>query len=139
MMLFSRVIRLIPNNLRNNQVRVQSTSSKFKFRTAKTNELNGSRKYALLVVPATAFGLGVWQTQRRTWKLRLVQQMEEAQSQQPIPLPEKYVSSLVYLQHTIYMLFVYRLSRYSKLSRIQSCPRVCTLPVIIMSFFIVSV
>lgn len=41
----------------------------------------------LLVVIALLIGLGVWQLERRTWKLALIAQTERQLRQQPIPAP----------------------------------------------------
>ena len=38
-------------------------------------------------VPVVTFGLGVWQVQRRSWKLNLLQELEQKTSQAPMPLP----------------------------------------------------
>ncbi|XP_004593721.2 surfeit locus protein 1 [Ochotona princeps] len=44
-------------------------------------------QWVLLLIPATAFGLGTWQVQRRKWKLRLIQELEARVMAEPIPLP----------------------------------------------------
>lgn len=56
------------------------------------------RDYLLLAFPITSFGLGVWQTQRRTWKLDLIKHLDERTSEPPIPLPpdDDEVKSLEY-------------------------------------------
>jgi len=44
-------------------------------------------EYCTLIIPATAFGLGVWQVQRRKWKLELLEHLEERTNAPPVPLP----------------------------------------------------
>jgi len=44
-------------------------------------------EYCLLIIPASAFGLGVWQVQRRSWKIELLKHLEERTSAPPVPLP----------------------------------------------------
>ncbi|GAA50392.1 surfeit locus 1 family protein [Clonorchis sinensis] len=45
------------------------------------------RAYALLVLPATCYGLGYWQVQRRRWKLDLLDQLDRTIAATPVPLP----------------------------------------------------
>ncbi|GFR78579.1 SURF1-like protein [Elysia marginata] len=47
----------------------------------------GGGGYPLLLIPLTTFGLGTWQIQRRTWKLNLIQELEDKMLAEPIPLP----------------------------------------------------
>ncbi|RUS81894.1 hypothetical protein EGW08_010364 [Elysia chlorotica] len=47
----------------------------------------GGGGYPLLIIPLTTFALGTWQIQRRTWKLNLIQELEEKMRAEPIPLP----------------------------------------------------
>ncbi|KAK3767298.1 hypothetical protein RRG08_050849 [Elysia crispata] len=47
----------------------------------------GGGGYPLLIIPLTTFGLGTWQIQRRTWKLNLIQELEEKMLAEPVPLP----------------------------------------------------
>lgn len=52
--------------------------------------LDDFRSISLLqVFPAAAFGLGVWQTNRRSWKLDLIEQLESKKNAAPVPLPEE--------------------------------------------------
>lgn len=44
-------------------------------------------QWFLLLIPATAFGLGTWQVQRRKWKLKLIAELESRVMAEPIPLP----------------------------------------------------
>ncbi|XP_048204759.1 surfeit locus protein 1 [Perognathus longimembris pacificus] len=44
-------------------------------------------QWFLLLIPATAFGLGTWQVQRRKWKLKLIEELEARVMAEPIPLP----------------------------------------------------
>ncbi|EDL93456.1 surfeit 1, isoform CRA_b [Rattus norvegicus] len=44
-------------------------------------------QWFLLFIPATAFGLGTWQVQRRKWKLKLIAELESRVMAEPIPLP----------------------------------------------------
>ncbi|KAE8582497.1 hypothetical protein XENTR_v10020138 [Xenopus tropicalis] len=44
-------------------------------------------KWLLLLIPVATFSLGTWQVQRRSWKLKLIQEMEARVSGKPIPLP----------------------------------------------------
>ncbi|XP_066436421.1 surfeit locus protein 1 [Eleutherodactylus coqui] len=44
-------------------------------------------KWLLFLIPVASFGLGVWQIQRRKWKLNLIEQLEAQTTSTPIPLP----------------------------------------------------
>ncbi|XP_047380670.1 surfeit locus protein 1 isoform X1 [Sciurus carolinensis] len=44
-------------------------------------------QWFLLLIPATAFGLGTWQVQRRKWKLKLIAELESRVTAEPVPLP----------------------------------------------------
>ncbi|KAF6127550.1 SURF1 cytochrome c oxidase assembly factor [Phyllostomus discolor] len=44
-------------------------------------------QWLLLLIPATAFGLGTWQVQRRKWKLKLIEELESRVMAEPVPLP----------------------------------------------------
>ena len=44
--------------------------------------------YALLLCPAAAFGLGVWQIQRRSWKLDLIENLRVKTESAPVELPQ---------------------------------------------------
>lgn len=48
----------------------------------------GIDSVAMLALPATCFGLGVWQVQRRQWKLGIIDQIEARVSAPPVPLPD---------------------------------------------------
>ncbi|XP_005113138.1 surfeit locus protein 1 [Aplysia californica] len=48
----------------------------------------GGGGYPLLIIPLTCVGLGIWQIQRRGWKLNLIQELEEKMTTQAIPLPQ---------------------------------------------------
>ncbi|CAD7002324.1 SURF1-like protein [Ceratitis capitata] len=41
----------------------------------------------LLLVPASAFGLGCWQVKRKAWKEQLIKNLEELTKMSPVPLP----------------------------------------------------
>ncbi|CAH8598162.1 unnamed protein product [Schistosoma turkestanicum] len=49
--------------------------------------------YSLLILPATAFGLGYWQIQRRKWKIDLIEKINARIPAKPIPLPKNVESS----------------------------------------------
>ena len=40
-------------------------------------------------VPLLTFGLGVWQTERRRWKLDLIRSLEERTGAPVVPLPKE--------------------------------------------------
>uniref|UniRef100_A0A8C6QR70 SURF1-like protein n=1 Tax=Nannospalax galili TaxID=1026970 RepID=A0A8C6QR70_NANGA len=44
-------------------------------------------QWALLLIPAAAFGLGTWQVQRRKWKLDLIAELESRVTAEPVALP----------------------------------------------------
>ncbi|MBN3297587.1 SURF1 protein, partial [Amia calva] len=44
-------------------------------------------KWLLLLIPATTFGLGTWQVQRRKWKLKLIEDLQSLTTAEPISLP----------------------------------------------------
>ncbi|XP_028274502.1 surfeit locus protein 1 [Parambassis ranga] len=44
-------------------------------------------KWFLLLIPATTFGLGTWQVKRRQWKLKLIDELTQLTTAEPIPLP----------------------------------------------------
>ncbi|XP_055455815.1 surfeit locus protein 1 isoform X2 [Psammomys obesus] len=54
--------------------------------TCKTED-DSFLQWFLLLIPATAFGLGTWQVQRRKWKLKLIAELESRVMAEPIPLP----------------------------------------------------
>ena len=39
------------------------------------------------IIPLSAFGLGVWQVKRRSWKLDLLKDLEDRTTAPPVPLP----------------------------------------------------
>ncbi|KAI3378224.1 hypothetical protein SNEBB_009121 [Seison nebaliae] len=43
---------------------------------------------SLLTIPAAAFGLAIWQYQRRDWKLNLIAELEQKMRTKPIDLPK---------------------------------------------------
>lgn len=43
----------------------------------------------LQAIPATTFGLGCWQVQRKRWKENLIVDLEQKAKQPPAELPEK--------------------------------------------------
>lgn len=45
--------------------------------------------------PITSFGLGVWQIKRKIWKERLVAELKEKTSKEPVDIPEEYVTKLL--------------------------------------------
>ncbi|TRY64006.1 hypothetical protein TCAL_00782 [Tigriopus californicus] len=75
-------------------IRVQSNSASGKYRFKALPNLRqeqnhyGPGKYLLLIIPATTFGLGVWQTQRLSWKSKLIQELSDKTQAPPIDLPE---------------------------------------------------
>lgn len=40
------------------------------------------------MIPLTTFGLGIWQIQRREWKLKLIEELESLTRTEIVPLPE---------------------------------------------------
>jgi len=68
-----------------------------------------TKDYFLLVFPATAFGLGVWQTQRRQWKLNLISELECKSNAAPLPLPQSIsdIEALEYQQVKVSGTFVH--------------------------------
>lgn len=44
-------------------------------------------KWLLLLIPVTTFGLGTWQVKRRQWKLKLIEDLQNLTSADPIALP----------------------------------------------------
>jgi len=54
--------------------------------------------YSLLVFPAAAFGLGLWQYQRRYWKLNLIADLDEKTHCMPIDLPDS-LSNMKWLEY----------------------------------------
>ncbi|XP_076868004.1 surfeit locus protein 1 [Brachyhypopomus gauderio] len=49
-------------------------------------------KWFLLLIPVTTFGLGTWQVKRRQWKLKLIKDLHDLTTTDPIPLPTDLVS-----------------------------------------------
>ncbi|MBN3320144.1 SURF1 protein, partial [Atractosteus spatula] len=75
-------------NLRNcegRNVRSYSQSSPTAAETEKGNDT--LLKWFLLLIPATTFGLGTWQVQRRKWKLKLIEDLQSRTAAEPIDLP----------------------------------------------------
>ncbi|XP_036039225.1 surfeit locus protein 1 isoform X2 [Onychomys torridus] len=62
------------------------SSSTAEAATAKAED-DSFLQWFLLLIPATAFGLGTWQVQRRKWKLKLIAELESRVMAEPIPLP----------------------------------------------------
>ncbi|XP_052037886.1 surfeit locus protein 1 isoform X3 [Apodemus sylvaticus] len=54
---------------------------------AKAEDDDSFLQWFLLLIPATAFGLGTWQVQRRKWKLKVIAELESRVMAEPIPLP----------------------------------------------------
>ncbi|XP_035791602.1 SURF1-like protein [Anopheles albimanus] len=44
--------------------------------------------WGLLVIPATAFGLGCWQVYRKQWKEELIRELERKIHMDPVPIPD---------------------------------------------------
>ncbi|XP_078325959.1 surfeit locus protein 1-like isoform X2 [Crassostrea virginica] len=55
---------------------------------AKSEELSTFLKVVLGMFPVTAYGLALWQWQRRKWKLNLLKTIEERTAAEPVPLTE---------------------------------------------------
>lgn len=53
-----------------------------------STEKVGVGGYLLLVCPITAFGLGCWQVQRKSWKEKLIKTLEQRTKLDPVPIPE---------------------------------------------------
>uniref|UniRef100_W5M8Y9 SURF1-like protein n=1 Tax=Lepisosteus oculatus TaxID=7918 RepID=W5M8Y9_LEPOC len=66
-------------------VRPYSQSSPTAAETEKGNDT--LLKWFLLLIPATTFGLGTWQVQRRKWKLKLIEDLQSRTAAEPIDLP----------------------------------------------------
>ena len=47
--------------------------------------------------PVTAYGLALWQWQRRKWKLNLLKTIEERTAAEPVPLTELWVNSQTFV------------------------------------------
>jgi len=60
---------------------------KLKFGTFDTKKKVGFGEYFMLIIPISAFGLGVWQVKRRSWKLELLKDLEDRTTAPPVPLP----------------------------------------------------
>jgi len=56
-------------------------------RARKESKTIGAAGYLFLVAPATTFCLGVWQYNRRTWKINMIEELQEkVRHADPIPL-----------------------------------------------------
>ncbi|CAD5229365.1 unnamed protein product [Bursaphelenchus okinawaensis] len=92
-MLFQRSITLqLVRRSHNKPVGRQPNIIKLNDRSGATKPQKQKRKFnknslGLLVIPASAFGLGVWQTQRLKWKEDLLAHLKEQLNQGAIPLP----------------------------------------------------
>lgn len=75
------------------QTKSNSSSARFKFKESSRGGKKGPSPgdYALLVFPCTAFGLGVWQTQRKSWKLDLISELDLKTTADPCELPTSLV------------------------------------------------
>ena len=69
-------------------------SSRFKFQDDKSSQAPAQRtggptafEYTLLAFPTTAFGLGIWQTQRKAWKQELIAELDSKSRSAPVALP----------------------------------------------------
>jgi len=100
-------------------IRQKSTSSRFQFKKPKeVGRLKAkgpeTKDYFLLVFPAAAFGLGVWQTQRRHWKLNLIAELESKSAALPRPLPESIpdIEALEYQQVKVKGTFLHEKELY---------------------------
>jgi len=60
---------------------------KLKFGTNDKESKVGVSEYFLLILPLSAFGLGVWQVKRRSWKLEVLKDLEDRTTAPPVPLP----------------------------------------------------
>lgn len=49
--------------------------------------INKDGSILLLTIPVTTFGLGVWQTKRRRWKLEMLEMLQTKPKIPPVPLP----------------------------------------------------
>ncbi|KAH8397570.1 hypothetical protein KR222_010254 [Zaprionus bogoriensis] len=56
--------------------------------------------WLLLVIPATAFGLGCWQVKRKFWKEELIQTLHEQMHREPVELPED-LSQLAHMEYRL--------------------------------------
>ncbi|GLV33933.1 Surfeit 1 [Carabus blaptoides fortunei] len=61
---------------------------KSNLRTPAKKKQIGPLGWFLLLVPATTFGLGTWQVQRKKWKESLIAELHSRTQSRPVPLPE---------------------------------------------------
>lgn len=80
-------MKILQNSCKNANIRLASKSSRYRFSKEQLKDGPGVGEYLLLIVPATTFGLGVWQVQRHYWKQDLIQNMNARQSAKPQKLP----------------------------------------------------
>lgn len=52
--------------------------------------------YSPQIIPASAFGLGTWQVQRKKWKEGLIADLKARSNSDPVDLPNKFVL-LIYI------------------------------------------
>ncbi|XP_069097904.1 surfeit locus protein 1 [Pleurodeles waltl] len=78
--------RMLQRNLPWKGIRGRSSSVAGAQKAAESQE-DTLLKWFLLLIPATTFGLGTWQVQRRRWKLKLIADLEARVRAEPIPLP----------------------------------------------------
>jgi len=71
---------------------------KLKFGTNDKESKVGVSEYFLLILPLSAFGLGVWQVKRLFWKADVLKDLEERTTAPPVPLPfdQESLSTLEY-------------------------------------------
>jgi surfeit locus 1 family protein len=65
-----------------------NVNSKFTSRQQQNTRKIGPLGWFLLVVPASTFGLGTWQVQRKKWKEDLMKKLRDLTESDPVTLPE---------------------------------------------------
>lgn len=65
--------------------------SRYRFKQFKDGKKRPIRPadYALLLFPATTLGLGIWQMQRKSWKLNLIEELNRKRSAPAVLLPDE--------------------------------------------------
>ncbi|XP_062845048.1 surfeit locus protein 1 [Trichomycterus rosablanca] len=83
--LFQRPLQILlkPKDVKLVKVSRQSKSTAVEAETSEDSFL----KWFLLLIPVTTFGLGTWQVKRRQWKLKLIEELHNLTTADPVPLP----------------------------------------------------
>jgi len=70
-----------------NAKRKGPSTSRLRFEKARENRPIAPGEYALLTIPMVTFGLGVWQTERLSWKKDLMKKLENKSAEEAVELP----------------------------------------------------